>query len=125
MKMPLFTTAFLFLLCLKSFSQTGWQWGFGSGSTVYFGDLGNEKYIPLSGTHYGCSFSLRHDLKSGLNHVSRNAPFAIVVRADWLRIGYDETRPLIFNTQSGTNLRNFRRGLNFRNDLLGINMQFT
>src|SRR6185295_2948034 len=115
MKMPLFTTAFLFLLCLKSFSQTGWQWGFGAGSTVYFGDLGNEKYIPISGTHYGAHFLLKHDLKAATGTLSGNAPFAIVVHTDWLRIGYDETHPLIFNAASGTELRNFRRGLNFRN----------
>ena len=117
----------VFLLCMwqKPYSQTAWQWGFGAGSTVYFGDLGNEQYVPISGTHYGCSFSLRHDLKTRVHHVSGNEPFAFVVRGDWLRIGYDETHPLLFNTKGGAELRNYRRGLNFRNDRLGINAQIT
>lgn len=125
MKRFFITVLFFLFLLVKSYSQTGWQWGFGAGTTLYFGDLGNEQYVPFSGTHYGCSFSLRHDLKTGTYHPSGNEPFAFVVRADWLRIGYDETKPLIFNSKSGEELRNFRRGLNFRNDLIGINAQIT
>ncbi len=120
MKRSIYFLAFLFS-CFQTKSQTQ-SVGFGTGATLYFGDLGNEKYVPLSEINHGFSLSLKQDL----NHRGSTGkfPFAIEAQAEWLRIGYDETRALLFNGTSGTDLRNFRRGLNFKNDLIGVNAEF-
>jgi len=121
MKHSLYTLALLFCF-LDCQSQT--SFGFGYGRTMYFGDLGNEKYAPLSEVHHGMSISLKQELNLNRNIISHDAPFAIQAQAEWLRIGYDETQPINFGKVSGTDLRNYRRGLNFRNDLIGFNLQF-
>ena len=51
------------------------------------------------------------------------APFNIEARVSWHRIQYDETSPV--DGKSGGELRNYGRGLNFRNDLLGLSTHFS
>ena len=107
-------------LCRSVYAQNVWEWNFSIGSTLYFGDLGNEKYIPVSEMHQGISVGIQRNLFYG----RKPSPFAVSAQLIWMRIGYDETQPLLFNTASGNDLRNFRRGLNFRNDLVGLDTRF-
>lgn len=122
-RLILFTLISPFLF-LSGYCQNRWQWGFGTGTVVYFGDLGNEKYVPLSGTHQGANIFLRRQLYNTRNRYLPATPFSMEAHATWLPIGYDETRPLWFSDAGGMKLRNFRRGLNFRNDLFGVNVRF-
>ncbi len=125
MRRLLFLLLLLLLFSYNYAQVSPYQVGFGYGTTVYFGDLGNEKYVPLSEINQGISLTLRKQAGSYDDHFSGNYPFSFQLQATWHRIGYDETRPLIFGTKSGTDLRNFRRGLNFKNDLIGLNFQFS
>ena len=50
-------------------------------------------------------------------------PLSMEVRLSWQRLQYDETEPL--HGKSGMELRNYLRGLAFRNDLFGFAVNFT
>jgi hypothetical protein len=45
------------------------------------------------------------------------------LRLSWHRLQYDETDPI--GDKQGTDLRNYRRGIGFRNDLFGLETDFT
>jgi len=117
------TLSLLLLFCLRASSQSNWEWFVGGGSTVYFGDLGNEELVPVSGMQYGASAGIRKNFFLSGPHVEKVSMFACTAQIDWLRIGYDETKPL-WNGKHGNELKNFYRGLNFRNDLVGAEMRF-
>jgi hypothetical protein len=52
-----------------------------------------------------------------------NRPFDVEARFSWHRLQYDETAPLA--GKEGAELRNYHRGLSFRNDLFGISANAT
>ena len=91
-----------------------------TGVTNYMGDLGNEKYFPFSSLSNGANVTLRNFLGGG-NSV--NSTFDLQVRLSWHRLQYDETKPL--NGKQGMDLRNYLRGLSFRNDLFGTEVGVT
>ncbi len=105
-----------FFCTVQTAGQSAMQWHLALGNTLYFGDLGNERYFPYSEIHYGFSAGMSHRMKwpSAFHSL-----FQLEANATWLRIAYDETQPLPFSRASGLQLRNFLRGLNFRNDLIG------
>ena len=86
-----------------------------SGGVVnYIGDLANESMFPYSSASLGGAVTLRNFAG---NQRERYKAFDLQVRLSWHRLQYDETDPL--SGKQGIQLRNYLRGLNFRNDLLG------
>ncbi|MFI5134405.1 MAG: hypothetical protein ACHQD9_01000 [Chitinophagales bacterium] len=116
------TLSFLLLFCLRASSQPSWECFGGGGTTVFFSDLGNEAVIPVSSMHYGASVGVKKNLFLKGPRVEKTSLFAVSAQVNWLRVGYDETKPL-WNGKSGNELPNFYRGLNVRNDLLGVEMR--
>lgn len=106
----------LLLLPLAAVGQK-WRGHVALGNTLYFGDLGNERHFPFSEVHHGLLAGISYAFPASHGRASM---FAAEANVAYLRIGYDETKPLLLGNISGTELRNFRRGLNFRNDLKGV-----
>jgi len=97
-------------------AQRNLEVGISGGMTHYYGDLGNwDGPVQWNSARPGMTITARDFLNNPKRYVTR----AITVegRLSWLRIGYDETAPT--GGKSGNELYNFRRGLNFRTDLLG------
>ncbi len=94
--------------------------GFSAGATTYFGDLGNEKYVPLSSVRPGMMISIRNFMSNPAKTGVVNPLVTIEARFSHHRIGYDETKSI--GKKSGHELQNFGRGLSFRNDILGFSM---
>ncbi len=97
--------------------------GYGSGVVNYIGDLGNEKNFTLSSANLGMEITVRDFLNNPEKSHVLNRPFGVEARFSWHRLQYDETSPL--RGKEGTDLRNYHRGLNFRNDLFGISANAT
>lgn len=118
---------YLFLLLMASatsaFTQRSFEIGFGSGVTNYFGDLGNERILQTTSTRPGMDITIRNF--TGNTSLSGNLynPFSFETRISWHRIGYDEAKPI--GDQQGFELRNYGRGISFRNDLLGLATHLT
>jgi len=92
--------------------------GFSGGVTNYFGDLGNERgRFPYTSTNVGFAVTARNFLnnpqKSGVQYKS----LSVETRFSFHRIGYDEALPI--DNMKGSELRNYYRGINFRNDIIG------
>ena len=66
-------------------------------------------------------------LRNFLNNPERshilNKPFSLELRLSWHRLQYDETKSI--GNRRGTELRNYLRGIGFRNDLFGTMVNFT
>lgn len=92
-----------------------------SGGVVnYIGDLANEKFFPYTSASTGAAITLRNFVGSPRN---RYKTFDMQLRLSWHRLQYDETTPI--GDKKGLELRNYLRGINFRNDLLGAETGFT
>lgn len=90
--------------------------GLSSGVTHYYGDLGNiDGPIQWNSTRPGLQLTFRDFLNNPKRYVTRS--LTTEARVSWFRIGYDETAPMA-NVPT-TELKNFRRGLSFRTDLIG------
>ena len=87
------------------------------------GDLGNEKYFPFSSAAPGAAVTLRNFLNNPKNSGSRYRTLDLQIRFNWRRLQYDETSPL--HGKEGVQLRNYLRGIGFRNDLLGTEAALT
>jgi len=110
--------------CDFSSAQRTADLGFSTGITEYYGDLGNEAgIIPWSSTNIGCAVTLRNFLNNPMKSGAMFTPFSLEARLSWHRIGYDEATPI--GNMKGQELRNYFRGLNFRNDILGASMHLT
>ncbi|MBK5286372.1 MAG: hypothetical protein JJE25_13315 [Bacteroidia bacterium] len=110
--------------CDYSSAQRTADLGFSSGITEFFGDLGNDKgIIPWSSTNMGCAVTIRNFLNNPMNSGAMYTPFSLEARLSWHRIGYDETAPI--GDMKGSELRNYFRGINFRNDILGASAHLT
>ena len=117
---------FVFLLDLLSVSATAERTadiGVAPGVVTYVGDLGNEKYYPFSSYNAGMQVTLRNFMNNTERTHAKYKTFDMELRMSWHRLQYDETKPL--NGQSGDELRNYLRGINFRNDLFGMQANFT
>ena len=111
----------LFLGVVLSFNTYGQQSldiGFAAGTTNYFGDLGNEEFFQKSSMSPGIAITVRNFISPSEVSGMKYSPFNIEARLSWHRIQYDETNSVA--GKSGSELRNYGRGLGFRNDLVGF-----
>lgn len=98
--------------------------GISTGITEYFGDLGNDNgIIPWSSTNPGIAITMRNFLNNPRKSGVQYTPFSVEARLSYHRIGYDETSPI--GDRKGGDLRNFFRGINFRNDIIGLSGHVT
>lgn len=96
---------------------------YGSGVVNYIGDLANEKNFPMSSANIGMEVTVRDFINNPEKSHVLNRPFGVEARFSWHRLQYDETAPI--GKKEGIALRNYHRGLNFRNDLFGISANAT
>jgi hypothetical protein len=97
--------------------------GLSGGVVHYVGDLGNEKYFPMSSASTGTAITLRNFINNPKKSGTKMPSFDMQLRLSWHRLQYDETTPIA--AKKGLQLRNYFRGINFRNDLLGTEVDFT
>lgn len=92
--------------------------GLSGGITDYFGDLGNETgKIPYTSTNMGFALTARNFLNNPQKTGVQYKPLSLEMRVSFHRIGYDEASAI--GDKRGAELRNYYRGLNFRNDIIG------
>lgn len=104
------------LLAYSAFSQKHLEVGVSGGVTHYYGDLGNiDGPIQWNSSRPGMTITFRDFLNNKKRYITRS--LTTEVRLSWFRIGYDETAALK-NTET-KDLKNYKRGLSFRNDLIG------
>ncbi len=108
---------FPFVLAGDAMAQRNIEIGLSTGITHYYGDLGNwNSQIQWNSMRPAMSLTFRDFFNNPKRYVTRS--LTMECRLSWFRIGYNEAEPT--NGLSGNQLRNFRRGLNFRNDLFGL-----
>ncbi|MBL7924922.1 MAG: hypothetical protein JNL88_12045 [Bacteroidia bacterium] len=120
---PLYTLAFIFILTAPLAAQNSLDVGLAAGTTNYFGDLGNDEFFQKSSMSPGMAITVRNFISPREITGMKYAPFNIEARLSWHRIQYDETEPV--NGKAGGELRNYGRGLNFRNDIFGFSSHFS
>jgi hypothetical protein len=108
---------------LYSIAQRSANVGVGSGIVNYIGDLGNEKNFPYSSMSPGVQITFRDFLNNPSYSGTLYKPLSMELRFSWHRLQYDETEPL--HGKQGMELRNYLRGIGFRNDLFGAAVNFT
>lgn len=105
------------LLLAPAHAQRHLEVGIASGVTHYYGDLGNiDGQIQWNSTRPGLSVTFRDFLNNKKRYVTRSIDTE--VRLSWFRTGYEETDPI--QGMDYSELRNRKRGLGFRNDLIGM-----
>lgn len=114
---------FFVLFSLHMSAQRYADVGLSSGVVNYVGDLANEKYIPYSSANTGLQITLRNFLNNQSKTRMMYKPLSFEIRLSWQRLQYDETAEL--KGKNGNELRNYLRGLSFRNDLFGLAANFT
>ena len=111
--------------CLSAFllfssglqAQRNLDIGLQLGVDHFSGDLGNwDGPVQWNGIRPAMSITFRDYLNNPKRYITR--ALTTETRLSWHRLGYNETDPTGGN--AGIDLRNYRRGLNFRNDLFGI-----
>lgn len=123
MKAPIQFTLILLFASFFSYGQRTANIALSGGVTNYTGDLGNEKIFPFSSANTGAAITLRNFLNNPKRSKNLYPAFDAQLRLSWHRLQYDETTPI--GDKKGTQLRNYLRGINFRNDLFGSEMDFT
>ncbi|REK51024.1 MAG: hypothetical protein DWQ48_02735 [Bacteroidetes bacterium] len=91
--------------------------------TNYIGDLGNEKNFPISSASSGAAVTLRNFIGNNGKSAYTHRPFDLQLRFSWHRLQYDEVESV--GGKSGSELRNYLRGIGFRNDLFGAESGLT
>lgn len=119
----IFTIAFFLAISHSIFAQRTANLGFSTGVTNYVGDLGHEKYFPYSSASFGSAITIRDFLNNPKRSGTRYRDIDMQVRLSWHRLQYDEALPI--GDKKGLELRNYRRGIGFRNDVLGAEVDFT
>lgn len=113
--------ALLFMAAVTaSHAQRRAEIGISGGVTNYIGDLANEAVFPYSSANGGAAITLRGFAGNPRIRYKTLDPY---LRFSWHRLQYDETEPL--RDKQGVALRNYRRGLGFRNDLYGAETGIT
>ncbi|MCZ2278418.1 MAG: hypothetical protein LC117_10870 [Bacteroidia bacterium] len=112
-----------FVIITSSFSQTTFEIDVAAGVTNYFGDLGNERVLQTTSTNPGVAITFRNLMTRGELTGYQYNPLSYEVRLSWHRLGYDETKAI--GGMDGFELRNYGRGLNFRNDVFGASAHIT
>jgi hypothetical protein len=113
----------LVLLIIPAQAQRTFELGVAGGVTNFFGDLGNEKVFQRNSTRPGTAVTVRNFIGNSSLTGNQYNPFSFEFRFSWHRIGYDESQPV--GRQSGFELRNYGRGIAFRNDLYGVATHMT
>jgi len=114
----LYLLLFCLLFSLASLAQRYADVGLSTGVVNYIGDLANEEYIPYSSANTGIQLTFRNFLNNQSRSRMLYKPLSLEIRLSWQRLQYDETSSL--HGKSGMELRNYLRGLGFRNDLFGF-----
>mgnify|MGYP001826418532 CR=1 FL=1 len=118
------TIVLAFFSCISIASaQQSFQVGIGTGITHFYGDLGNEPVVQWGSTQPGVSVTIRNFLPKPASGLAYYPAFNVELRFTWNRLQYDETKPI--GSQTGFDLRNYGRGLGFRNDLFGASIHGT
>lgn len=104
-------------------AQRSFEMGISGGITNYFGDLGNDPWIQPTSTQPGAAITFRNFLGSGGFSGNFYRPLSMEVRFSWNRLQYDEAKPI--GGRKGFDLRNYGRGIGFRNDLFGTSVHMT
>jgi hypothetical protein len=115
------STLLLIVLTLTSGSikaQQGIDIGLSGGVTNYFGDLGNDDFMQKSSIRPAAALTIRNIISPSSVSGMQYSPFNVEARFSWHRIGYDETQQI--NGMDVNSLRNYGRGLSFRNDVFGF-----
>lgn len=111
-----FLLTILFVTSLGVYAQRNLEIGIGTGVTQFYGDLGNvDSPIQWNSTRPGLQITFRDFLNNPKRYVTRS--LTTEARLSWFRAGYDETA--MIKGMDVKDLRNYRRGLSFRNDLFG------
>lgn len=98
-------------------AQRNLEVGLAVGGDHFSGDLGNwDGAVQWNGIRPAMSITFRDYLNNPKRYITR--ALTTETRLSWHRLGYNEVDPT--GGKSGIELRNYRRGLNFRNDLFGI-----
>lgn len=116
------TFVLLFVTCVSVAQRTA-NISLSGGVTNYTGDLGNEKLFPFSSANTGAAITLRNFLNDPKKTKNLYPSFDAQIRLSWHRLQYDETSSI--GDKKGSQLRNYLRGINFRNDLFGTEIDFT
>lgn len=101
-----------------STAQHSMNLGISGGVTNYFGDLGNDEFFQGSSISPGAAITLRNIIPARRITGMYYSPVNLEARLSWNRIQYDEA--VSIGDRVGSELRNYNRGLNFRNDLVGF-----
>lgn len=105
------------LTAVPARAQRNLEIGLAVGTTQYYGDLGNwDSPIQWNSTRPAVCITARDFLNNPRGYVTRS--LTMEGRFSWHRLGYNEVEPT--GGMSGTELKNFKRGLNFRTDLFGL-----
>lgn len=105
-----------FLVAWAAYGQRNLEIGLASGITHYYGDLGNiDGPVQWNSARPGMQITFRDFLNNKKRYITRS--LTTEARISWFRIGYDETAAL--KNVPTTELKNYKRGLSFRNDLVG------
>jgi len=123
MKKLLLLTVLALTLGSLANAQRSFEVGLSGGITNYFGDLGNEEWFQASSTQPGAAITFRNFLGNKNLSGKLYRPVSAEVRFSWHRLQYDETKPI--GSREGYELRNYGRGIGFRNDLFGISSHVT
>jgi hypothetical protein len=123
MKKLILVAALAAVSTLPAMAQRSFEVGFSSGITNYFGDLGNDSWIQATSTQPGAAITFRNFLGAGGFSGNFYRPFSMEVRLSWNRLQYDESEPI--GGRKGFDLRNYGRGIGFRNDLFGTSVHFS
>lgn len=109
-------TAILLASTATLLAQRNLEVGISTGVTQYYGDLGNwNGQVQWNSTRPALNITFRDFFNNPKRYVTRS--LTMECRLSWFRIGYNEVQPT--GGESGIGLHNFKRGLNFRNDLFG------
>ncbi len=123
MMKPIPFLLFALAFCTAAQAQRTAQISYASGMVNYIGDLGNEKKFPFSSANIGMDITVRDFLNNPEKSHTLNKPFGVEMRLSWHRLQYDETQAV--GGAQGAALRNYHRGISFRNDLFGISTHVT
>ncbi len=111
------TLSLLLLPLTSAFAQRHIEIGVASGVTNYYGDLGNlDGNIQWNSSRPGLMVTFRDFLNNKKRYITRS--LTTEARLCWFRTGYEEADQI--KGYAYSELRNRRRGLGFRNDLVGV-----
>ncbi|MCX6290673.1 MAG: hypothetical protein NT126_02800 [Bacteroidetes bacterium] len=123
MRKQLLILVFILACFFQSAAQRVADFGFASGVVNYVGDLGNERYFPITSASPGYQLTIRNFINDPSKTGKMYRSLSAELRLSWHRLQYDETQPI--GSNKGMQLRNYMRGLSFRNDLLGASVHVT